>query len=111
MDNIWGRLTIDALKHGPIESGAGIGIAVSSFIITFLLFYYRGWRWLWKEWLTSLDPKKIGVMYIFVAALMLFKGLVDASMIRAEQMLSVGSSHGYLTLPIFRKYFLRMGQP
>jgi cytochrome o ubiquinol oxidase subunit 1 len=109
MDHIWGRLTLDAFKHDPIESGAGIGIALSGMIITFLLFYYRGWRWLWKEWLTSLDPKKIGVMYIVVAALMLFKGLVDASMIRGEQMLSVGSAHGFLTSSHFQQVFSAHG--
>lgn len=109
MNNLFGKLTIDAFKHDPIESGAGIGIAVTGFIILFLLFYYRGWTWLWREWLTSLDPKKIGMMYIVVAVLMLFKGLVDASMLRSQQILSVGESQGFLTAHHFQQVFSAHG--
>ena len=39
----------------------------------------RRWKWLWKEWLTSLDPKKIGIMYMIVAIVMLLRGLADAA--------------------------------
>lgn len=109
MNNIWGRLNIDAFKHDAIENAAGISMGVTGLIIVFLLFYYRGWRWLWTEWLTSLDPKKIGLMYIFVAGLMLFKGLVDAIMMRAQQMLSVGDSHGYLASAHFQQIFSAHG--
>lgn len=109
MNEVFGRLNIEAFEHGPIESGAGIGIAITGFIILFLLFYYRGWKWLWNEWLTSLDPKKIGMMYLVMATLMLFKGLADASMMRAQQVFSVGSSHGYLEPPHFQQLFSAHG--
>lgn len=109
MHEPFGRLTLEAFKHDPIEAGAGIGIAVSGITIIGLLFYYQGWRYLWREWLTSLDPKRIGMMYILMATLMLFKGLVDASMLRAQQMLSVGDSHGYLTSPHFQQIFSAHG--
>lgn len=109
MNEVFGKLTIEAFKHDPIESGAGIGIAVTGFIILGLLTYYRGWTWLWKEWLTSVDHKKIGMMYILGATLMLFKGLVDASMIRAQQIMSVGESHGYLTSEHFQQIFSAHG--
>lgn len=109
MSAIFGRLSIDAFIHDAIEMGAGVGIAVSGLIILGLLFYYEGWSWLWNEWLTSLDPKKIGMMYLIVACLMLFKGLVDAGMIRAQQMIAVGDSHGYLTSPHFQQIFSAHG--
>ncbi len=109
MNDIFGRLTIDAFKHDPIENGAGIGIAITGFIILGLLFYYRGWKYLWNEWLTSLDPKRIGMMYLFMATLMLFKGLVDASMMRAQQALAVGDSMGYLAPPHFQQIFSAHG--
>lgn len=109
MSDLFGKLTIEALQHDPIENSAGIGIAVSGAVILFLLFYYRGWYWLWNTWLTSLDPKRIGVMYLIVATLMLFKGLVDASMMRGQQMLSVGDSHGFLTSPHFQQVFSAHG--
>lgn len=107
--HLFGRLTIDAFRHDPIEMGAGIGMAIFGFIIVFLLFYYRGWKWLWREWLTSLDPKKIGMMYIVVASLMLFKGIVDATMLRAQQALSVGDSFGFLTASHFQQVFSAHG--
>lgn len=109
MSDVFGRLNLQAFQHDAIENGAGVGIAVTGTIILGLLFYYRGWTWLWREWLTSLDHKKIGLMYILVASLMLFKGFVDASMIRAQQMLSVGDSHGYLTSPHFQQIFSAHG--
>ena len=56
---MFGRLTLDAFKHGPIEMGASISMGVISFIVIALLFYFKRWKWLWKEWLTSVDPKKI----------------------------------------------------
>ncbi len=109
MHDIFGRLTLEAFKHDPIENGAGLSVALGGMIVTFLLFYYHRWTWLWQEWLTSLDPKKIGMMYIIMATLMLFKGLVDASMIRTQQILSVGESTGYLTSPHFQQIFSAHG--
>lgn len=109
MDGLFGRLTPDAFQQDPIEQGAGISMAIAGLVIVYLLFHYRGWKWLWKEWLTSLDPKKIGIMYLVVATLMLFKGLVDASMIRAQQMLSVGDSFGYLSSNHFQQVFSAHG--
>lgn len=109
MSDLFGKLTAEAFKHGPIETGAGIGIAVTGSMILFLLFYYRSWRSLWHDWLTSVDHKKIGMMYIVVAALMLFKGIVDAAMIRAEQVLSVGDATGYLSTDHFQQIFSAHG--
>lgn len=105
----FGRLTLEAFKHDAIENGAGIGIAVSGFIVLFLLFYYNGWKWLWREWITSLDPKKIGMMYLFMATLMLFKGLVDAAMMRGQQAIAVGDSYGYLHAAHFQQIFSAHG--
>ncbi len=109
MNDLFGRLTIDAVKHDAIENGAGISMAVSGIIIIGLLFYYKGWKTLWYDWLTSLDPKRIGIMYLFLATLMLFKGLVDAAMMRAQQMLAVGESTGYLTASHFQQVFSAHG--
>ncbi|BBI16524.1 hypothetical protein [Neochlamydia sp. S13] len=92
---MFGKLNLEAFKHDPIESGAGIGMAIAGLMIVALLFYFRRWKWLWNEWLTSLDHKKIGMMYIIVSLLMLFKGVVDALMLRAQQILAVGESQGF----------------
>lgn len=109
MHDLFGRLNLDAFKHDAIENGAGVSMAITGVVLVALLFYYRGWRWLWSEWLTSVDPKKIGMMYIVLSTTMLFKGLVDASMMRAQQMLSVDASFGYLTSDHFQQIFSAHG--
>lgn len=105
----FGKLTLHAFQHDAIENGAGISILLSGIIIIGLLFYYKGWKALWYDWLTSVDPKKIGMMYIVMATLMLFKGLVDAAMMRAQQAIAVGEAHGYLTSSHFQQIFSAHG--
>ena len=104
-----GRLNLQALQHGPIVLGAQISIILGGLSVIALLFYFKRWKWLWDEWLTSLDPKKIGVMYIIVAVLMLLRGIVDALMIRAQQATSVGAAHGFLTADHFQQIFSAHG--
>lgn len=95
--SIFGRLTPDAFKHDLIELGAGASMIVGAIFIAVLLTYTKRWKWLWTEWLTSVDHKKIGIMYIVVSFVMLAKGLIDAIMMRAQQAIAVGESMGYLT--------------
>lgn len=107
--DIFGRLNLEAFQHDAIEVGAGIMMVLTGVFIVGLLFYYKKWTWLWKEWLTSLDPKKIGIMYIIVAFVMLIKGVIDAAMMRAQQAFSVGDSMGYLTAEHFQQVFTAHG--
>lgn len=107
--DFFGILTLDALKHDAIEASVGIGTIVILIALVAYLTYYKRWHWLWKEWLTSLDHKKIGVMYLVVSAAMLFKGFVDAAMMRAQQVLSVGDSFGYLTSNHYQQIFTAHG--
>jgi len=104
-----GKLNLQALQHGPIVLGAQISIVLAGISVIALLTYLKRWKWLWNEWLTSLDPKKIGVMYIAIAVLMLLRGFVDALMIRAQQATSVGASHGFLTSDHFQQIFSAHG--
>lgn len=106
---MFGRLSEAALKHDPIEYSAGIMMFLGFFILIALLFYLKRWKWIWNEWFTSLDPKKIGVMYIAVAFVMLVKGFVDAAMMRGQQIFSVGSSQGYLSADHFQQVFTAHG--
>ncbi len=107
--SFFGRLTLDAFQHDLIEMSVGIGIVFAGALIFSLLTYYKRWRWLWFDWLTSLDHKKIGVMYLVVSSLMLFKGIVDALMMRLQQILSVGDSFGYLSTPHYQQLFTAHG--
>ncbi len=106
---MFGRLTLEAFKHDAIETSVGVGMAVSGILVVTLLSYFRRWKWLWDEWLTSVDPKKIGIMYLVVVLLMLFKGVTEASMIRLQQALSAGNSFGYLESSHFQQLFTAHG--
>lgn len=106
---MFGKLTFEAFRQDPIEIAAGISMILSGIIIVGLLFYFKRFKWIWTEYLTSLDPKKIGVMYIVVAFVMLFKAVFDAAMIRVQQILSVSDAHGYLSSPHFQQVFTAHG--
>jgi len=106
---VLGKLSWQALNNGPIVLGGDISMLLAGVAVVAALTYTKRWKWLWKEWLTSLDPKKIGVMYVAVAIVMLLRGLVDAGMMRAQQAVSVGSSHGFLTADHFQQVFSAHG--
>jgi cytochrome o ubiquinol oxidase subunit 1 len=66
------------------------------------------WGWLWGEWLTSTDPKKIGTMYMIFASLMFFRGIVDAAMIWLQQAMAADAP-GYLSADHFQQIFTAHG--
>lgn len=68
----------------PMIIASQIAIVLVSLAIIFGLTYFRKWGYLWKEWLTTVDHKKIGIMYVLSALLMLFRGGVDALLMRAQ---------------------------
>ncbi|HSX28596.1 MAG TPA: cytochrome o ubiquinol oxidase subunit I [Candidatus Saccharimonadales bacterium] len=107
--SLLGKLTPDAFHHNIITMGAVVSVVGGGFVVAAALTYFRRWKWLWNEWLTSLDPKKIGVMYIIVALLMLLRGLSDALMLRAQQATSVGSSQGVIPVDMFQQVFSAHG--
>ena len=80
----------------------GIGIIA-------LISYFKRWKWLWNEWLTTVDPKRIGIMYIVVVFMMFFKGFADALMMRLQQALSVGDAHGFISAGHFQEVFSAHG--
>ncbi|MFD0621075.1 cytochrome aa3 quinol oxidase subunit I [Paenibacillus sp. GCM10027629] len=68
----------------PMIYAAMVSIVVASLAILIGLTYFKKWGYLWREWLTTVDHKRIGVMYIIAALLMLFRGGVDALLMRAQ---------------------------
>ncbi len=104
-----GRLNWEALPHEWFTLG-GAAFYIGLFIgVAILLTYTKRWKWLWKEWLTSVDPKRIGIMYFLVAGFMLLRGVLEAIMIWLQQSLSVGASHGYLSADHFQQLFTAHG--
>lgn len=107
--DLLGRLHLSDFQHDMIATGGQLSIVFGILGIVGLLFYLKRWKWLWREWLTSQDPKKIGVMYIIVAFVMLIRGLGDTMLLRTQQATSVGSSHGILTSDHFQQIFSAHG--
>ncbi|MCB2569563.1 cytochrome ubiquinol oxidase subunit I, partial [Listeria monocytogenes] len=66
----------------PMILGAHISIVLVSIGVVALLTYTKKWKGLMKEWISSVDHKKIGIMYLLAAGLMFFRGGVDALMMR-----------------------------
>ncbi len=109
MENkIFGRLTLDALPHEWYTIGATLSMVATVIILAVYLTKTKRWGWIWHEWLTSTDPKKIGIMYIILAIVMLFRGIVDSGMLWLQQALAA-DSEGILTANHFQEVFTSHG--
>jgi cytochrome o ubiquinol oxidase subunit 1 len=107
--NLLGRLNWDALPQDMITRGGAISMLVIGGGAGVALLLSGKLPWLWRNWLTSLDPKKIGVMYIIVALLMLLRGLADVLMLRAQQATAAGTNSGILDANHFQQVFSAHG--
>lgn len=109
--NLFGKLTLSAIPyHNPIIMiGGGGTMAIAALAVLIPLFYFKKWGYLWTEWLTTIDHKRIGVMYIILSFVMLLRGFSDAAMMRSQQALSVGSHFGYLPAHHFAEVFSAHG--
>jgi cytochrome o ubiquinol oxidase subunit 1 len=106
---MFGRLGFDALPHDPITIG-GVVVGTLGIIAAIIaMTYFKKWKWLYKNWITTLDPKKIGVMYIIVAVIMLLRALADASMLRAQQAVFASNPHSPISPDLFQQVFSAHG--
>lgn len=106
---MFGRLTLDAFVHGPIEMGAQFMVVGGAVGAVVLITYYRAWGYLYREWLTSLDAKKIGLMYLMLAFVMLMRGGADALLMRGQQAVALGEGLGYLSPDHYAQIFSAHG--
>ncbi len=107
---MFGKLTLAAIPYdNMITFSAVIGAVFLGLVIMGLVTYYRKWTYLYREWLTSLDPKKIGIMYIILALVMLLRGFSDAILMRSQQAMAAGGSLGYLAPEHFNQIFSAHG--
>jgi cytochrome o ubiquinol oxidase subunit 1 len=106
---MFGKLTLDAIPlDQPIPLVAG-GVVIVVILAILLWVLYRGWvPYLWKEWITSVDHKRIGVMYCVLALVMLVRGFADAIMMRSQQAVAF-HSQGYLPPEHFNQIFSAHG--
>ena len=94
---MFGKLSVQAIPYDkPIVFNAVVGTVLMTLLVLGLITYYRKWPYLWREWLTSLDHKKIGIMYIILALIMLLRGVSDAVLMRSQQAIAAGQSQGFL---------------
>ncbi len=104
-----GKLNAEALPHEWFTIGGSVAFIGIALFFVALITYKKRWKWLWKEWLTTVDPKKIGIMYFIAGGAMLLRGGLDAIMIWLQQALASGSSHGYLSSDHFQQIFTAHG--
>jgi len=94
---MFGRLTWEAIPFDqPIPLITSIVVLLIIAAVVIWVWRKGWWPYLWSEWITSTDHKRIGVMYIVLALVMLIRGFADALMMRAQQSLAIGASQGYL---------------
>lgn len=107
---LFGRLSWDAIPvHEPILVWTFIVVALLGIALVAAVSRYRLWGWLWREWLTSVDHKKIGIMYIILGIVMLLRGIADAVMMRLQQAWAFGGSEGYLDAHHYDQIFTAHG--
>jgi cytochrome o ubiquinol oxidase subunit 1 len=93
---VFGRLGWDAIPHDPIIWATFAMVVLGGTVMLALMTKYRVWGPLWRDWLTSIDHKKIGIMYIVLGLVMLLRGFADAIMMRAQQAIAFGDQAGFL---------------
>jgi cytochrome o ubiquinol oxidase subunit 1 len=107
---MFGKLSLEAIPfHEPIVMVTLAMIALGGIAVVGAITYFRKWTYLWTEWLTTVDHKKIGVMYIIVAMVMLLRGFADAIMMRTQLAAATGGSEGYLPPEHYDQIFTAHG--
>ena len=107
---ILGKLSLEALPlHEPILVFTFIGVVLGGIAVLGLITKYRLWGYLWSEWFTTVDHKRIGIMYMILGLIMFLRGFADAIMMRLQQAMAFGGSEGYLTPHHYDQVFTAHG--
>ncbi len=107
---LFGRLSLEAIPyHEPILVLTFIAIAIGGGAVLAIITRMGKWGYLWDEWFTSVDHKKIGIMYIVLATIMLLRGFSDALMMRLQQAMAFDGSRGYLPPEHYDQIFTAHG--
>ena len=107
---IFGRLTLDSIPYEePILVATFIVVAIAGLGVLWAITRAKAWGYLWSEWFTSIDHKKIGIMYVVLAIVMLLRGFADAIMMLAQKAIAFGPNDGYLPPHHFDQIFTAHG--
>src|SRR4051812_502034 len=107
---MFGKLSWSAVPWDqpiPLITGAVLMLVMAGTLG--LVTYKKWWPYLWNEWFTSVDHKRIGIMYILLGVLGLVRGFADAIMMRTQQAIAVGGSQGYLEPEHYNQIFSAHG--
>ncbi|RKR06694.1 cytochrome o ubiquinol oxidase subunit 1 [Kushneria sinocarnis] len=99
--------TTSSIINGIIATGAAAMVILGALVVAGLLTWYGKWKILWRDWLTSPDHKKIGIMFIIIAMVMLLRAVIEAAIMRAQQALGLGG--GFLSPEHFGQLFTTHG--
>jgi cytochrome o ubiquinol oxidase subunit 1 len=100
----WENPTVNEL----IAAGAGAMVVAGGLFVAVLLTVTGRWGWLWREWLTSLDHKKIGILYVVIAFVMLARALIEANLMRLQQASAINDP-GFVAPEHFAELFSTHG--
>src|ERR1700675_4704969 len=103
---MFGKLSWDAIPLDEPIPLATVFILIIGMLGLLGLVTWKGWwPYLWREWITSTDHKRIGVMYVILALVMLLRGFSDAIMMRSQLALAAGHAAGYLPPEHYNQIF------
>ncbi|MGV3770233.1 MAG: cbb3-type cytochrome c oxidase subunit I, partial [Sphingobium phenoxybenzoativorans] len=107
---IFGRLTWESFPiHEPILIGTFIMVLIGGIGVVGAITKYRLWGYLWTEWFTTVDHKRIGIMYMILGLIMFLRGFADAIMMRLQQAMAFNGSEGYLNAHHYDQIFTAHG--
>ena len=101
----WSTIPFD--QPIPLIAAAAIGVILAAVLGWITV---KGhWPYLWNEWITSVDHKRIGVMYVMLGVVMLLRGFSDVILMRTHQAAAIGASQGYLPPEHYNQIFSAHG--
>ncbi|OOG43168.1 cytochrome o ubiquinol oxidase subunit I [Rhodanobacter sp. C06] len=107
---MFGKLSLSSIPFDqPIVMVTLLMVAIGGAALFGGITYFRKWGYLWNEWFTTVDHKKIGIMYVILALVMLLRGFADAIMMRGQQALAAAGDQGYLPPHHFDQIFSAHG--
>src|SRR5262249_36007063 len=105
-----GRLTWDAIPFDQPLPFYAMGVVLLIIVAALVVVAAKGWLpYLWKDWITSVDHKRVGAMYVLLGLIMLLRGFSDAIMMRTQQAVAIGGAEGYLPPDHFNQIFSAHG--
>jgi len=107
---MFGKLTWSAIPFDqPIPLAASVLVVVALAVVAITIVARGWWPYLWREWITSVDHKRIGVMYGVLGFVMLIRGFIDALMMRSQLALAADGAPGYLPPEHYNQIFSAHG--